>query len=591
MKSSIGKFAAAAPGVIPGAVVLLCAVYLIAQMRPGQHDGPYALHLLGLTPVSSEGRVKPLDTVARASLLAISGRQELTHEGDNGLEKLTAMQWLTDVATKSDAAEQYKVFRIDHPDVLQLIGQTEGGRHRFAFADLMPHLRTLGEQAHLALQQKPGNRNAYQKHVVELWKHVNLYFELWNSRKPYSVPPVREGEEWMPFAVAFEQYHATGETNVAARQLSAVFAAYMEEDAAAFNSSLAQYLTFLDFQMPDDLARARFEVFFNHFQPFKHGTALYVLALLLGAASLWGLGSGATWARVLWQTAILIIALTFVVHTFGLISRMYLQGRWGVFVTNLYSSAVFIGWFCVIIGLICELYFRNGIGSLAASISGFVTLIIAHNLAAGDTMQMMQAVLDSNFWLATHVTVVTIGYSATFVAGLVGIAFILGGVLTRYLTKPRVQALGRMIYGTVAFALLFSFVGTVLGGIWADQSWGRFWGWDPKENGAVLIVLMMALILHARWGGMIRERGMAVLAVGGNIITAWSWFGTNMLGIGLHAYGFMESAVFWLLVFVFSQLAVMAVGLLPLSLWRSFSTPGAVDRSPAVRTAADPLAV
>src|SRR5437667_4396268 len=100
------------------------------------------------------------------------------------------------------------------------------------------------------------------------------------------------------------------------------------------------------------------------------------------------------------------------------------------------------------------------------------------------------------------------------------------------------KALTKMVYGIICFATLFSFVGTVLGGIWADQSWGRFWGWDPKENGAVLIVIMNALILHARWGGMVKEPGMAMLAICGNIITMWSWFGTNQLGIGLHAYGF-----------------------------------------------------
>jgi ABC-type transport system involved in cytochrome c biogenesis permease subunit len=182
---------------------------------------------------------------------------------------------------------------------------------------------------------------------------------------------------------------------------------------------------------------------------------------------------------------------------------------------------------------------------------------------------MMQAVLDSNFWLATHVVAVTIGYSATFMAGFVGIVYILVGVYTPWLKDETSKALGKMIYGTVAFALLFSFVGTVLGGIWADQSWGRFWGWDPKENGAVLIVLMNALILHARWGGMVKLRGVAVLAVLGNIITAWSWFGTNMLGVGLHSYGFMDSALFWLLFFVATQLAIMAAGMIPQSRWRS----------------------
>ena len=127
-----------------------------------------------------------------------------------------------------------------------------------------------------------------------------------------------------------------------------------------------------------------------------------------------------------------------------------------------------------------------------------------------------------------------------------------------------------MVYGIVCFATLFSFVGTVLGGIWADQSWGRFWGWDPKENGALLIVLWNAIILHARWGGLIRERGLMNLAVFGNIVTSFSWFGVNMLGIGLHSYGFMDAAFNWLILFIVSQVAIILLGLIPLKLWRSF---------------------
>ncbi len=132
------------------------------------------------------------------------------------------------------------------------------------------------------------------------------------------------------------------------------------------------------------------------------------------------------------------------------------------------------------------------------------------------------------------------------------------------------RALAKMVYGIVCFATLFSFVGTVLGGIWADQSWGRFWGWDPKENGALLIVLWNAIILHARWGGMVRERGLMNMAVFGNIVTSWSWFGVNMLGIGLHSYGFMDAAFQWLRAFVVLQLFIIALGLLPKRMWRSF---------------------
>ena len=183
---------------------------------------------------------------------------------------------------------------------------------------------------------------------------------------------------------------------------------------------------------------------------------------------------------------------------------------------------------------------------------------------------MMRAVLDSNFWLATHVVTVTLGYSATFLAGFLALIYVIRGVFTRSLDAATADSLNRMVYGVVCFATVLSFVGTVLGGIWADQSWGRFWGWDPKENGALIIVLWNALILHARWGGLIKARGLMALAIFGNIVTAWSWFGVNMLGVGLHSYGFIDAAFWWLLAFVASQLAFIAVTGLPLPRWRSF---------------------
>jgi len=126
-----------------------------------------------------------------------------------------------------------------------------------------------------------------------------------------------------------------------------------------------------------------------------------------------------------------------------------------------------------------------------------------------------------------------------------------------------------MVYGATCFGILFSTIGTILGGLWADDSWGRFWGWDPKENGALLIVIWNALMLHARWDGMVKARGFAILAIGGNIVTAWSWFGTNELGIGLHSYGFTEGVLMWLSLFIASQIAFLAAGLM---FWRKKTT-------------------
>jgi len=300
-------------------------------------------------------------------------------------------------------------------------------------------------------------------------------------------------------------------------------------------------------------------------EPFYNALVIYILAGLLACFSWFNL------SETLRRSGLWLCWLAFVIHTTGLIYRMVLESRPPV--TNLYSSAIFIGWGVVLLGLILEHLYKNGIGVVAAAVIGFITLIIAHHLAReGDTMEMMRAVLDSNFWLTVHVVTVTIGYVGTFLSGFLGLIYVLRGFFTKTLDAATGKTLARMIYGIVCFGLLFSFIGTVTGGIWADQSWGRFWGWDPKENGALIIVLWNALILHLRWGGIIRERGLINCAIFGNIVTAWSWFGVNMLGIGLHSYGFTEAAFKWLVFFVISQLAFIGLGLLPARMWKSFKS-------------------
>ncbi len=310
---------------------------------------------------------------------------------------------------------------------------------------------------------------------------------------------------------------------------------------------------------------------------------LYVMALLCAFIS---------WFKrheFLRRTGVTLSLVAILIHTTGLIYRMVLEGRPPV--TNLYSSAIFIGWGTVLLGLALERFYKDGIGIVVGAVTGFTTLVVAHNLAmSGDTMALLQAVLDTNFWLATHVVVITLGYSASFVAGFLAILYILRGVLSSSLTRSAATSLARMTYGVICFAMLFSFVGTVLGGIWADQSWGRFWGWDPKENGALLIVIWNAVFLHARWGKLLSEKALMAVAVFGNIVTAFSWFGVNMLGIGLHSYGFMDAAFKWLMLFDVSQVVIIALALLPLRYWRSSRSMGAVDGPTPTRPAKAPSA-
>ncbi|HEX4629382.1 MAG TPA: cytochrome c biogenesis protein CcsA [Chthoniobacterales bacterium] len=608
----------------PWLVLMLAAGWVIASFFPPKtKPGGPDLVTFGKLPVLVGGRVKPLDTVARNSLLIVHGKQTLLLP--DGRE-LSAIQWLADLLFNPRLADGAPLFVIRSPEVLSLFGWEQSDRKYFSFNELASFGKQIDEQGEQSEKLESVQRSSFQSEILNLRNALVLYQRVKNSLRPddaegfskeldayaAAIPPAVEaaghrekGEtfdkskleavvgfvgryqnianmaymfavpanspQWQPIGAALLQALSTGEIHPIVRAYAELGDAYEAGDSRAFNQQVSTLHDWFAKDQPVATKRTSFEFFFNHVDPFSHSMDLYLLAFLLAC------GSWLVWTRPLNRAAFYLLLLTLAVHTFGLISRMYLQERPPV--TNLYSSAIFIGWGAVIVALILERIFRDGIGAACAGAIGFTTLIIAHHLAgSGDTLEMLQAVLDTNLWLATHVVVVTTGYAAMFLAGMLAMIYIIRGVFTPSLKKPIADSLARMTYGVVCFATLFSFVGTVLGGIWADQSWGRFWGWDPKENGAVLIVLWCAITLHARWGGFIRQRGLMIMAIFGNIVTSFSWFGVNMLGVGLHSYGFMEKAFPWLCAFIASQLALMAVAAMPLERWRSFRGTIASDR-------------
>jgi ABC-type transport system involved in cytochrome c biogenesis permease subunit len=217
-------------------------------------------------------------------------------------------------------------------------------------------------------------------------------------------------------------------------------------------------------------------------------------------------------------------------------------------VTNLYATFIFVGWVSVLLGLVMEYFQRNRLGLLIASISGLALLLTSGRFASeGDTMGVMVAVLDSNFWLATHVVTITIGYAGCVVAGLIGHIYMVQAIF-RDPDHPLLKETFDSMYGALAFGLIFSFLGTMLGGVWADQSWGRFWGWDPKENGALVIVLWSAVLFHARTARMVGPVGFAGGCVLGVIWVLLAWLGVNLLGVGLHSYGFTSGLALGLMI-------------------------------------------
>lgn len=608
---------------IPLIVLLLGATWLASTLVPRKPATEFDVTGFGKLPVLVNGRVKPMDTVARSSLLQLQGRQRVTTPDKS---KTIPIEWLLDVFYNSAKTDDYRTLEIVHPDVLSLfdLKPQDGDKNkRFSYNQLLEGIPELMRQSELAQQIETQLRTPFQRGVVQLHLKIAKYQELKHTlvlpdsddflgellrfqdaipagiaalrakqagkehnedafntmihmgkrydnmsvgSRIHPIPPPESAEDqtaWFNTGRALLDSFQTRSINPTVLAYAGLAHAWKGNHPEQFNKIIELYRTEIEKRFGDKLSKSDTEVRFNAAQPFYTSMVLYVLAFVLAVFS-W-----LKWSDTLGRSAFWLIVLAFIATTVGIATRMWLEGRPPV--TNLYSSALFVGWGAVFLCIFLEAIYKNAIGSVAAGLIGFGALIIAHHLSlSGDTLEMMQAVLDSNFWLATHVVVITIGYSATYLAGFLALIYIARGALTTSLDKATAKSLSKMVYGIVCFATLFSLIGTVLGGIWADQSWGRFWGWDPKENGALIIVLWNAIILHARWGGLVKQRGIMCLAIFGNIVTSWSWFGTNMLGVGLHSYGFMDAAFWALTIFIATQLGFIAIGNLPLGKWRSF---------------------
>ncbi|MEM7395271.1 MAG: cytochrome C biogenesis protein, partial [Verrucomicrobiota bacterium] len=443
------------------------------------------LKSFGQLPVVAEGRIKPIDSYARNALLIIRGKQKCYDADEN---KVSAVQWLMDTAMRPKVADAYKVFRIDHDEILGKMGKRQEKEKFFSFVEVEPVIDEVMEEAGKYSQLEAQLRSPYQRAVVRLASSLNLYqrirFSLpvdssaaglteeyddfekvmvpgrealakFEAKEPYDetalqrflgyaqhyrnlaqapttliVPPVEPGEDttgdWLTTGKSLENSLRSGSVDPVLRGYAKVIDAYKAagDKPAAFNDAVLGLGVELKKRLTDKTkTRMAYERFFNQWEPFYRSSLVYVIVFLVAAFS-W-----LVWPERLGRLAFWLMAFALAIHVFGLISRMYLQGRPPV--TNLYSSAVFIGLISVMLCLLLEKITKLGVASAVGAAIGFSTLVIAHHLSkSGDTLEMMRAVLDTNFWLATHVVTVTIGYAATFLAGFLAIVYILRGFLT-----------------------------------------------------------------------------------------------------------------------------------------------------------------
>ncbi len=414
-------------------------------------------------------------------------------------KKLKSTEWLLEVMARPETADTRPIFLIHHAELLgelklQDKGVEKSGLRYYTFNELQPLLPEINEQARKAGEVKSDEQTSFQKQVSKLANALSLYqrlkvtlqpegaedfarqlaefqknlgpahaaAEASESGKPFdrqalqriagplqefqlmarfgyplTVPPLKPHESpgsWQTMGASLlESGHSTT-LHPAVMSLAAMSTAYRQQKPDSFNHAVAGYREWLAPHFQKALRKGRAEFYFNNVKPFLHAMIIYLCAFVLACGALLTLTAAPNLSESLRRSAFYLVILAGLVHTFGLVFRMALEGRPPV--TNLYSSAIFIGWGTMVLGLMLEKVYRVAIGSLVASLAGFITLTIAHNLAlGGDTMEMLRAVLDTNFWLATHVIIITLGYASTFAAGLLAILYIFLGVFTPLLTQ------------------------------------------------------------------------------------------------------------------------------------------------------------
>ena len=546
----------------------------------------------GRIPIVYAGRVMPMDSFAKDLLTSFSGGSRLSGESANS--------WLAQSIFSPQEVVDKPVFLVQDEQIRSMLALQDRKNHLYSFNEISQPLDSVSAQIEQLGKIPPQKLNDSQRNLLDLYRHASDEWELLRSltlviplgsdfssdnvNKNYLnlfsqintleqlakhdkdsektlrmmktveaeginskifrvISPQWEtlGDEWLsPWAVLSNGSGspATSEYLDSYKNLAI---AYHSGDRNAWQSAAKDTLDKAKILSAQHTKfwKINLELCYNLLAPFTVALGLYIASFLVIYLS----KKSKIYACPLYAAA-------WFCHLCGVLMRITILGRPPV--ATLYESIIFVS---LAISTICLLLNKTQIPSkrIGAIISSVGLLISFAFVPKDDSFGVLVAVLNTNFWLATHVICITLGYS---------LCILCSGLAHAYLWQKKSagdgKALFSLTHNCAIISLSFTTIGTILGGIWADQSWGRFWGWDPKENGALLIIIWISWALHGRLSGHLRQRGYAICLSLLSVIVAFSWLGVNLLGVGLHSYGFTNQAAYGLFAFSLTEIAIIA---------------------------------
>lgn len=505
----------------------------------------FAITELQILPVQDGGRQKPYDSFAREQLELVYGKTNF--EGREAFEVI--FTWML----SPEAWAEKEIFQVVNLDVKKKLG-LDPEKKRFkgtqifdqsGFSDLMIELRDQRETKE--------KLTPYFQALQRLENQFFIFSEIAAGRM-LRILPAQGQNQWTSVSTLPTEYQAPFAEIT--KNFISVIAAESEKKSSediksaqkALDDSVVQFKSLVQAQSgnlyPTD-QDMKIEVHFNHFHPFRWSAIFYGLSLLFYLL-VWAIEK-----QKLQLVAHVFLSAGLLLQIYGFALRVYLTGHPPV--TNMYETVVWVAFGAVVFAGILTYFMKNRFLMLGGAMVATLCMIVADNapVILDDSIQPLEAVLRSNYWLTIHVLTITISYAAFFLAmalGDIGLLYYIRGE-KKYMNE--IKSIAQSIYRSMQIGLAFIIPGIILGGIWADYSWGRFWGWDPKETWALIATLGYLAVLHGRLVGLVKDFGMIASGVATFSLVIMAWYGVNfVLGAGLHSYGFGAGGVEYVSAFV-----------------------------------------
>ena len=492
----------------------------------------------------SGGRMKPLDTLS-TEVLAKLYRGSYVNVGEY---KISANQVMLGMMVRPDIYREIKIIRTKDKDINKLIGTNEDAKYASfsQFFQEPANMRgyKLSEAVETATRKAPKHRNKFDKTVLQVDEKVNIAYMVFTGNLIKIWPKANDkNNKWFATIEALQTFSKEESEKlrmIAVDYFTSVDNSLKNGDWSKADEALvkiSEYQKFYGTEVYPSENRILAEVFYNKAHIFETIYPIYLLlGFLLLILSFVKILKPSFNISIFTKATLALLIVLFVAHTFGLALRWYISEHapW----SNGYESMIYIGWATVLAGFIFSK--RSSITMASTGILTGLILFVAHLNWMNPQVTNIVPVLDS-YWLSIHVSMITASYGFLGLSALLGfitiILFILKNEKNNKHITLSIKELNAINEMSLMVGLVLLTVGNFLGGVWANESWGRYWGWDPKETWALVTILVYSVVLHLRFiKSIYNDFNFSVISLLSFSTVLMTYFGVNYYLAGLHSY-------------------------------------------------------